>query len=694
MKKLQLSLFSWLLCVITFAQTSGYKNILEERSSVSQDEFYQKLKSFQKKNTQFSSVYFQIGAIDLGHFSSIDPIVNRGGSRQFIHNAKINFGLSKGFYDAGDAIKNPNWYNLQKIKNKDSLSSMINDLMDSQYEAVVAYATSYEKLVKHYDLAVAHYLLARQEFIDINNSANSLRELFLLADDSLKLAVQEIGQNFDSCIYHLDIYRATYQDLPHSKKRKSKVTLQKINHFRMNGITPSNFLAEDINLWDYGEWSKHFTALLKEEVDGLRDEISEAYAFFLKTNELMMNSDECIQATVDDLKLQRIINLITKYDNQSVLIDVFSYISNKLEYGNQLVFEKNCNIIESLPTDNLLSRKVRTFQTIYNELIKSDSSCQVITTSTKTQENFTWFYNKYMPGSNGSADFSQQQIIENNKAFTTEINHFRALIDQQYMRIDSVEDCYQLQESLLIANPTNPNGESICIIKKLALVDSLSLGIMLKGEAQSIAGLIEDDADYVLAWEYPLKSPIEFFKILTDSSFIYGGRSGKTWLKHVALNGSEKANITLKTGEPIQNVHYNDLQGIYTIISGVHNEESNMGYTISKVGFNGKTSATKNITITGKFINLFVTDQQYWIFSESQGNVGTLISANILTSDFEPNQEVPTLHYNFINDLLAPLVIKNDDKTITIIASSLANESELIYALIDYQGNIQHEKKY
>ena len=692
MKHFQLTIVFCLTCILLHAQSSDYKKILEEKFQGTEDEFYDNLQAYQKLNAQFSNVYFQLGEVELGLFSQLDPIVDRSGSRQFIHNAKTNFGLSKSFLDVKEAVKTPEWYNIQKIKEKDSLAANIERHVSGKYQSMLDYSEAYEKLIMHYDLAVINYLEARQEFIRINNSANSLRELFLLADDSLKQAVNQVGLNFDSCIYNLDLYRSTYRLLPHDHKREVNVNLQKINHFRMNGITPSNFLADDIDMWNYGAWSKQFSELLKEEVDGLKKEVEEAYTFFLATNERMMLGDECIQANLDDLKLQRIINLVTKYDNQSVLIDIFTYLTNKLEYGNQLVFERNCNEIEGLPTDDLLSRKVRTFQTIYNDLIKTDSVSKLITNTTKNQQNFGWFFDEHMPGSNGSSTFANKQIEENNSAFTSEINKFRALRNIQYLKTDSIGDCFQLQDSLLIADPVNPTGESICIIKKLLVEETFEIGLLIKNDIYSIAGLDKEAPDYKIIWEQPMKSPVTFFKVLTDSSFIYGGQSGKTWLKHVYTNGEEKSSFSIKNSNPIQNIYYNDLQGIYTVVTGSYNDETKAGYTLSTYDFNGKLKANKVLNMPGEFINLFITNQKYWIFSKSEGEIGSLLTATVLNSSLAPETE--PLNYPFINDITSPLVIKNDDKTITVIGNNLENESELIYALIDYQGNIEHEKKY
>ncbi|EGJ33180.1 hypothetical protein LYNGBM3L_48460 [Moorena producens 3L] len=284
---------------------------------------------------------------------------------------------------------------------------MIRQRVDGLYDSVLVHTDRYQELLENYDKAVQKYLTSREGFVAINNSSNNLRGLFLTADQALEEAIDRVGQDFDSSMYYLERYREIYQRMPHNRKRQVSVNRKQIEHFRMNGITPSNFLADEIEVWDYGQWSKDFRQLLKEEVDGLKQEITEAYRFFLTTNRRMLHGEECLQANLENLKLQRIINLVTKYDNQSILIDVFSYVGHKLEFGNKFVYEKNCNIIDNLPSDDIISRKARAFQNIYGSWTSVDSTARLILESPRNQNNFSWFYDGEMP--EGAAGFSDRQ---------------------------------------------------------------------------------------------------------------------------------------------------------------------------------------------------------------------------------------------------------------------------------------------
>ena len=102
-----------------WSQAGEYRKLMESQPNQTAEAFFFALQDFQKQNPQFSNVYFQLGEANLGFFASLDPVIDRVGSRQYIYNAKINYGLSKSFFDEKEAFKNPEWYGLPNIRERD-----------------------------------------------------------------------------------------------------------------------------------------------------------------------------------------------------------------------------------------------------------------------------------------------------------------------------------------------------------------------------------------------------------------------------------------------------------------------------------------------------------------------------------------------------------------------------------------------
>ncbi|MEQ6167755.1 hypothetical protein AAOE16_11235 [Ekhidna sp. MALMAid0563] len=669
----------------SIGQTGAFRKIIKEKPTVDREIFYDQLIQFQQENVEFANVYYQLAKLELENFSSLDPIVDRVASRQRIYNAKTNFGLASNYLDEREISRFPDWYDVPDLPDKDSVTVMGKRKVEKSYKDVVNYAEYYEELISNYDRAVYHYLKAREGFIDINTSADNLRQLFLKADDSLKTAVKAVGVSFDSSMYHIDIYRDIYQKLPYKKKRKVNIIKLKIDHFRMNGITPANFLADDIEVWDYKEWSNRFLELLKEEVDGLHEEIITAYKFFIATNEKMISGEDCIQAELDDLKFQRIINLITKYDNESVLIDIFQYLIAKLEYGNKLVYERVCNALDEPPTDDFLSRKARIYQNLYTSFDEADSLNDAIVSSGHGQATFQWFFDEMMPGENGSHVFASEQEQENIQSFKTELNGLMNSIKQQRFKTDSLTECFEMDSVFLIPGSL-PEG-SFCVQRNLPLNDSLHLLLGKVDDKNLLVGAMPMEEDYQKIWEFePTKnSAISFFKIVGDSSYIIGGSEGRSWLTQLSKSGIPYFSTTLRSSDPIQNVLVNQLQGVATLL-----QEGSTGFTLSKVNFNGKVESSTNISLEGAYAGMFRQEQNLWFFTLKKTPEGSQLLASVYSeADGSITQE---LSYNFSNDLEDPAIVKNDNEYITVLSQSAFAEDEIVYALINYEGEIEYEK--
>lgn len=669
----------------SFGQTGAFRKILKEKSTVDRETFFDQLIQFQQENVEFSNVYYQLAKLELEIFSSLDPIVDRVASRQRIYNAKTNFGLASNYLDEREISRFPDWYDVPDLPDKDSVTVMGKNKVEKSYEDVMNYAEYYEELISNYDRAVYHYLKARERFIEINTSADNLRQLFLKADDSLKMEVKSVGVSFDSSMYHIDIYRDIYQKLPYKKKRKVNIIKRNIDHFRMNGITPANFLADDIEVWDYREWSDRFLELLKEEVDGLHEEIIAAYKFFIATNEKMVDGEDCIQAEVDDLKFQRIINLITKYDNESVLIDIFQYLIAKLEYGNKLVYERVCNELDEPPTDDFLSRKARIYQNLYTSFEKADSLNETIISSGHGQASFQWFFDEMMPGEKGSNEFAEEQQKENIKSFKAELLGLMESVNQQRFKTDSLTECYEMDSVFLI--PGALSEGSFCTQKSLQLNDSLHLLLGKVGDKNLLLGAMPMEEDYQKEWEFePTKSsPISFFKIVGDSSFIIGGDEGRSWVTQLTQSGAVHFTTSLRSGDPIRNVLVNQLQGVATVL-----QKGSPGFTLSKVNFNGKVESSTNISLTGEYVGMFRQEQALWFFTLKKTPEGSQLLASVYSEvDGSITQE---LSYSFNTDLRDPTIIKNDNEYITVLSNSAFADNEIVYALINYEGEIEYEK--
>jgi len=373
----------------------------------------------------------------------------------------------------------------------------------------------------------------------------------------------------------------------------------------MNGITPTNFLADYIDVWDYKHWSEDFLNLIKVEVDGLKEEIKTAYQFFETANNELIKGKECTQVTINNRQFQRIINLVTKYDNQSVIIDIFKYIVSKLEYGNHLNYERNCNSSNNAPTDDFLSRKARIYQNLFSSFSKADSLEDTILTSGHDQNSFEWFFSELMPGTNGSLDFANEQGFENKTTFRNEVIKLAELSNKQKFRVDSINQFFGQEGNLILAEKNSEIEDGLRIIIRMEITDNLDFLIAKRGKDYKIIGAQKNEKGYLILWEQSSYKnlAIRFFKTVSDSSFVIGGAS---WIKHISYSGQTKNTIRLKSSHAIIHTSYNELRGSYWVIQANDNT-----YTLTTIGSNGKVISSKPLKLQGEFMNMWSHEGKY-----------------------------------------------------------------------------------
>ncbi len=664
-----------------FAQPRELRKAVRDREGMERDVYFQALRAVQKENPQSGMVYYALGELEYGDFLAVDPVLQRVAAKQYLLNAKTNYGLAKNFMKEDELIEE--LFANESELNKDSPFTAYKKVVDNKLVTTEQTLRIFDDLMYNYDRAVKNYLICRQQFIDLNARSENLRQFFLESDESVKRSVATIGTHFDSTLTYLEKYQKLYLQMPYANKQPGKVKLEEIYHFRMNGMTPSNFLTETIVLWDYKSWSERFLGLIKEEVEGLRVEIESAFQYFTETSDKLLNTNECVTADIEAYKPQRIQNLVTKYDASSPLVHLIGYLSLKTSFANTLGYDKNCNEYNSQSNDDLLSRRVRVMQNVHTELEKSDSVAQLLRNASGSTDSFQWFFDKYFSGSSTYPSFTEAQVSDGHSAFRRELNKIKS----QHLNVPQPADmvsCYALRNGGLFVSS---EGNS-CIEMTLHTGKNTALAVVKTPNSYELMYLSAAGDGYDIEWQKPVPGKkIEFAKIVTDSLVVIGGHTGGGWLNLYDLNGTKKQDFNI-TGVPIQDVFYNDLLQTLTVLQVTN--ATNRQYRIGKYALSGKSSGSQSFTLTGQLVSTAIYEGSFWFFNHAaSGNEMRADVMNVEKLSWEKD-----ITYALSQPIYTPVVIRNDNVNLTLIGHPSADSDQVVYALIDYEGNIEDETIY
>ncbi len=435
-------LFFWVNNSNLFAQRNlKYKDVFKTVVSKSKEEAYSTLLIYQKQDPYFPNTYFQLGLIAQYWSKDYDALTNIRDVRLFIYNTNLYFGLAKGKLTEKDVRKNAEYYKnvkaLREIEKPsfEDVSFFISERLDEnkEYEKNVNIVTNY------FNSSIVHYNNCIRIFKEINEDNRKIKDIFLTADETFLKKLEKLESSFDSTIFYLQNYQTAIKNYP-IKDYKQKYKLFPIETYRLQGLTSSNFLNDEIRLWDYGSWTKELRKVLNNEIKPLRNDIVKANSKLDKSIAQIQNSKkykpEFSTYTVDE----KLINLIGKFDYNSILIALFKYKTAK---QNFLAFTKiPINDVNDTTNTYSLLQKAR----FYNELIKKkepvDSLRSDLEKRIKPEDirKYKQFFEDNYGGESGLRSYAQNESNFLNNTVETAINNYKTFVLSDLLHTHSIVD--------------------------------------------------------------------------------------------------------------------------------------------------------------------------------------------------------------------------------------------------------------
>ncbi len=164
------------------------------------------------------------------------------------------------------------------------------------------------------------------------------KDLYLQSDDSVISQLNRLASTFDSSQLAFRNYKTTLEGL--GKTGYNQIAnLQEINNFKSDGSLPSDFMSDDLKLWDYAAWANKTIKTIKVEVYPLRKEL---VSFDLEINKLQekVKKDSLIVNT-GELLNKPIFAELKKWDADPMPTSLFQMKIAELAYASDLVAESS-----------------------------------------------------------------------------------------------------------------------------------------------------------------------------------------------------------------------------------------------------------------------------------------------------------------------------------------------------------------
>ena len=422
MKRYIILVVSLLISSATFSQK--YKDVYESLKTMSDNEAFQTLQEFSqsKKNAHAASLY-KMALIIEKRLDTYDPFLQEKAINQNVYNAELYISLAKLHLDEKVARQDGHYFDdvvaanpkkgptLEEIT--ESINNHINKIKDFKevftenrtnlYNA----ATKYNECIKIYN--------------EINQKNSKLKDLYFLVDNDLTLQLDALKINFDSTLFYLEKLQKSLKKHP-MFNYTFNYKLNPIQVYRMHGLTPANFLAQTIELWDFNGWIKTFKDVYKNEISYLYKNIDETDTQNKKYVSLLEEKN------IDDVpKNYRVspflINKIYKYDYESLANSLLLYQESQVNYMYQLAsYRTDTSFLAfaaNLPASDHFTKALN-----YRRATDSLLTLLYDNISEEGVKKYSDIFEKKYKGEKGLLEYAKNQQTFNNQTFDNAINDY------------------------------------------------------------------------------------------------------------------------------------------------------------------------------------------------------------------------------------------------------------------------------
>lgn len=336
MKRLLILMMAAAVCSNAFGQRRlKYKDIFDQMGKEPQEHSVLKLAEFQKVNPEFANTYLQVGVIQWGWLREQDPFLDYAYVKELIYNTKLYLGLAKSKVMADDkeVKKNKVYYsNINITPNPETLDQQdVIDYINKLLAKVDEYDKNVSKIITNYNQAVGKYDGCIDTYKMIVARQSNYKNLLLTNTPDLRAQLKDLSQNFDSVKYYFDEFKSALGSYP-IKDYDQKTKVVPIETYRLEGLTPSDFLKPVINIWDFNSWvaeafSKMDGDIVKLKGDAER-EIKSIRARVLDFQKQKAETDTVMEISASN----KTVNLIEKYDFESLLSAALRYEAAKANF--------------------------------------------------------------------------------------------------------------------------------------------------------------------------------------------------------------------------------------------------------------------------------------------------------------------------------------------------------------------------
>ncbi|MBO7594203.1 MAG: hypothetical protein J6T12_04485, partial [Salinivirgaceae bacterium] len=613
-----------------------YKDVYESIRHQSDNEAYQTLQEFSRlKNNSHCASLYKLGIILERRVAGYDPFLQESAVERAVYDMELFFGLAKFNFNEKVARQDGQFFDdvIHTDKSKEGKTPdffEISEDIDTHLKNATIYKNYFDNNKQNLYKAVGNYNECISIFNDICQRNSKLKDLYFMVDDKLEKQLETLQHNFDSTLFYLGKLQKSLAEFP-MLNYKFNYRLNPIVVYRMHGLTQANFLAEEIQLWDFASWIKTFNEVRESEVGYLYknvEELDNQHKIYMQQLENKIDSGVPANYKVS----LYLLNKIQKYDNTSMANQLLTYQQSQINYAQQLVSYKIDTAFMSMGANYPLNDY---FDNAIAKRNETDSLLKVFEKNINPEgiKKYSCVFEKHYNGENGLRDYVKQQRQQNDRLFEKTVSDYSATVLNMGRRKTANRNSIVYNGDTLFAQFVSPNAiwttgyfvHNKEFTEKKELVVS---GTYVTKKRERFGFVASIDTAHNIQWLKVLKngdgdrtcllaSPIngEVAAVVTATA-----KNGAIRNFMVLFDGSGnvKQNVEVRVAALPKKLIVNDISDSYIVaFCGKSNQPfavENGDLRIVGLDSKFKTLWNKSLNFNGYFVNILKNNDIYYVF--------------------------------------------------------------------------------
>ncbi len=406
------------------ASAQKYKDVYENIKKLTDNEAYQQLYDFsQQHNNSHSASLYKMALILERRMEMYDPFLQERAVNQNVYNAELYLMLAKQHFDEKVARQDGRFFDdvVPANPKKDPNFQEISDAIDGHLKKVKTFKSMFTENRNNLYSAATKYNECIRIYNEINRKNSKLKDLYFLVDNNFEKQLNELKTNFDSTLYYLEKLQKSLKEYP-MRNYTFEYRLNPITIYRMHGLSPANFLAPTIELWDFNLWIKTFKDVYNNDITSIYKSIDETDNQNRKyVSELEKNQIDNVPA--DYRVPPYLINKIYKYDYESLANSLLLYQESQVRYMYQLAsYRPDTNFVAfgvNYPAADHFTKALEHRRATDSLLVLLNDNI-----SAEGVKKYSDIFEKKYKGEKGLKEYAKNEQIFNNKTFDNAVNDF------------------------------------------------------------------------------------------------------------------------------------------------------------------------------------------------------------------------------------------------------------------------------